>query len=517
MTNPIPTRSTRGCLTCKQRRKKCDEKKPQCNRCLRGDFDCLGYEHLAEGYTSASTSNYKRLGNEVPPLDTNPSLDLQFNSVQLSMSVDPFLADPSLPLIGYLENQLQPNTLSLAYLHKLSLNIPTNPQLGLYERDNMVDLISSQFLRLVDRVPFRPFPFAFHKAIVNRAQKSNLILKTMYLGARIIQALLDNTNRHSYVGWINDYHLQISGTELITTEVDVTDLADRLSAHHDLAFYAFMLLGSQAGYSLLRKCVPLFLQLAARTPQVWTQESTISISHVLNPTRHEIARLVLSDTILAMVFGTAPLLKYDTTIHEDELENRTDGFLERVYSCPVVILVLLARINSARVARLMDQRSPNPGDIQAVESLIKYWDPMIDYTDNPAELVARLAIQECWRQAALVYLYMGTCEADSADERIRRLVSQVAQLASTIEAGSPFDAHLSVPCLIAGVAARKESHRAIFRGKILASQNIDARLLSGADFVLVLDHLWHGAAAGGNPVTWEDYVDSRYMTMPVDA
>ncbi|CAE6478573.1 unnamed protein product [Rhizoctonia solani] len=112
---------------------------------------------------------------------------------------------------------------------------------------------------------------------------------------------------------------------------------------------------------------------------------------------------------------------------------------------------------------------------------------------------------------------MGTCEANSADERIRRLVSQAAQLASTIEAGSPFDAHLSVPCLIAGVAARKEKHRAIFRSKILASQNIDARLLRGADFVLVLDHLWHGAAAGGNPVTWEDYVDSRFVTMPVDA
>ncbi|KAF4332878.1 C6 zinc finger [Fusarium beomiforme] len=33
-----------GCLTCKKRRVKCDEGKPACARCIRGDFVCDGYE-----------------------------------------------------------------------------------------------------------------------------------------------------------------------------------------------------------------------------------------------------------------------------------------------------------------------------------------------------------------------------------------------------------------------------------------------------------------------------------------
>ncbi|CAE6529969.1 unnamed protein product [Rhizoctonia solani] len=37
---PVP----KSCLTCRQRRKKCDLSRPYCNRCLKGGYDCLGYE-----------------------------------------------------------------------------------------------------------------------------------------------------------------------------------------------------------------------------------------------------------------------------------------------------------------------------------------------------------------------------------------------------------------------------------------------------------------------------------------
>ncbi|KAG8693951.1 hypothetical protein FRC11_002535 [Ceratobasidium sp. 423] len=182
----------------------------------------------------------------------------------------------------------------------------------------------------------------------------------------------------------------------------------------------------------------------------------------------------------------------------------------------MVILILLASINSARIARLMDQSRPSSEAVRDVEAQLWNWNPVMDYANEPPELITRLAIWECWRQSTLIYLYMGMCGVDSADERIRPLVSQIAQLARTVEAGTPLEAHLFVPCLIAGVAARKEKHRAILRRKMLASQKIEARLLRGADFVFVLDHLWHGAAAGGNAVTWEDYVNSRHVAMPID-
>src|SRR5690242_17833695 len=36
-------RTKTGCGTCRKRKKKCDEAKPKCNNCLRGNFECLGY------------------------------------------------------------------------------------------------------------------------------------------------------------------------------------------------------------------------------------------------------------------------------------------------------------------------------------------------------------------------------------------------------------------------------------------------------------------------------------------
>ncbi|KAI0377967.1 hypothetical protein F5Y04DRAFT_168812 [Hypomontagnella monticulosa] len=47
-----------GCITCKNRRVKCDEKKPSCNRCQRSGHLCAGYEdpNARRGKASTSTS-----------------------------------------------------------------------------------------------------------------------------------------------------------------------------------------------------------------------------------------------------------------------------------------------------------------------------------------------------------------------------------------------------------------------------------------------------------------------------
>lgn len=50
-----------GCMadvehsTCRSRKKKCDETKPKCNNCIRGNFECQGYGPR----TSAPTKSYK--------------------------------------------------------------------------------------------------------------------------------------------------------------------------------------------------------------------------------------------------------------------------------------------------------------------------------------------------------------------------------------------------------------------------------------------------------------------------
>ncbi|KAH7337983.1 hypothetical protein B0J17DRAFT_660307 [Rhizoctonia solani] len=276
-----------------------------------------------------------------------------------------------------------------------------------------------------------------------------------------------------------------------------------------------MISNSSVGYTIFRKGVLIFLQLAARFPELWKSDSTVYLSQTLHSQRHELAKFPVMDTIAALAFGISPLIHYDATIQPQDFKPHKFHFLEPVYACPVVVLMTFARVNAFRVSQLMIQDGTTAGGAEEYESAVRSWKPNLNYADPGPQLVVRLAVQESWRQAALIYLYMGMCGANSADSRVEPLVRQVAQLASTVEAGSPLETHLFIPCLIAGVAARKEKHRAILRKKIQVSQGTDACLLRGADFLVVLDHLWHGAASGGSPVIWHDYVLSRSLILPV--
>lgn len=48
-------RTRTGCRTCRKRRKKCDEAKPKCRNCLRGNFECAGYiEDISSSKKNAS-------------------------------------------------------------------------------------------------------------------------------------------------------------------------------------------------------------------------------------------------------------------------------------------------------------------------------------------------------------------------------------------------------------------------------------------------------------------------------
>ncbi|KAI1213550.1 uncharacterized protein F4807DRAFT_270142 [Annulohypoxylon truncatum] len=61
---------SKGCNTCRKRRVKCDEAKPQCYRCIKAGFECLGYERATQWrHTSVAARPTSRLhGSEFTEL-----------------------------------------------------------------------------------------------------------------------------------------------------------------------------------------------------------------------------------------------------------------------------------------------------------------------------------------------------------------------------------------------------------------------------------------------------------------
>lgn len=156
---------------------------------------------------------------------------------------------------------------------------------------------------------------------------------------------------------------------------------------------------------MFKKCAPLFLQLATNRPRFWSTDFRIHIRSVLYIGEYDTALFAFFDTISSLAFGVPPLMDYDTSLSSVD-EKETYRTVERIYGCPAFIVVLLARINSWRTSRWISQSNWNGDDWREIEKALLDWNPAIEATDVASNFIGRLAVQESWRQAVRIYLYM---------------------------------------------------------------------------------------------------------------
>ncbi|KAF8754642.1 hypothetical protein RHS01_05872 [Rhizoctonia solani] len=321
--------------------------------------------------------------------------------------------------------------------------------------------------------------------------------------ARVIIDLLNGTNAQKYLGWIFRFCRRITD---ISTSDDLganLDLEGRFDGIYDLISIGSMLSGTATAYSLLRRCTPVFLRLAAAEPRIWADDSSISIANTFRSSRYELAQFIINDGIFAIALGTHPLLRYDTSVL---WAAKPPGvYLEWIYGFPIEIFILLININARRTGCIVGGATGSTKICSEIEARLKNWNSTVDHTEAPGTIIARLA---------------GAGGVNSADPRIEAAVQQVVRLGSIIEPGSSFELHLLLPSLIAGAAARREKHRSALRSKVasglLRKVNPQVLPVRGLDFIPVLDHLWHNEGSGGSAVTWDDYVHSRYTVLPVE-
>ncbi|KAF8695044.1 hypothetical protein RHS03_08093, partial [Rhizoctonia solani] len=499
----IAKRSTGGCLTCKRRKKKCDEARPCCRRCELGDFHCLGYENPDSHRSAAEELNATQVSLFRRPSETPASQSERVASLQL--------LDDLVPLPEY-GNQIRQPCSNHAFLQEVRnhlSNIPRGILLDAMAITDATSLILSQYPKFTQEIFFKPFATSFESGLLWRIDNSNISLWSMYLVARTVKDVMSGRDAQKYLNCIFRFCRQILETPPTGIELDST----RLGSLYDLLSLVLMISGTTSGYSLLKCCAPVFLQLAAHDPNLWSDDSTISILEAIRQPRYEIAQFVINDTIAALVLGTPPLLHYDSTL---VWTAEAPFHYQLVHGFPIGILLFLAKANAWRASQLMKQGPPCQGEWSDLDEQLDSWNPTIDYTDCPRSSINRFAIQEAWRQAAKIYLYMVVKAVNSADARVESAVRQIVQLQSVPE-GNPQKSHFLVPCLLAGIAARQEKHRAALRSSVSnqGPLKINTLMLRGPDFVPVLDHLWHGVGSQGNPVTWEDYVQSRCSVLPI--
>ncbi|KAG8777535.1 hypothetical protein FRC12_000322 [Ceratobasidium sp. 428] len=381
-------------------------------------------------------------------------------------------------------------------------------------RGSHVLYILGEYERLRLSKFFLPLPPSKRGILVSRLENSGTALWLMYLGAKILRALSESSSSNvvqPYVHWIDKFDQQATS---LCQNASVDDLGNRFTALIELSFLKFVVVGYAAGYSVLRRSAPMFFQLFAADPSLWFEQNgrlLISLSRALSAERYEIRRFVFYDTMLALVLGLPPLVEYDSSEFPiiSELVEPLDG----VHGVPIELIVNIVQVNAWRAAHL---GVPNADGWMGLEVRTLTWDPRTEEIQggDSYEVVTRLAVQESWRHAVLIYIYMGMCGLPSSDFRVQSSVQQIIRLIKLISSAS-VDIHLFAPCVVVGVAAQYEHQRATVRDKLESFSGIRVWLCRGTDLVPVLDHLWHGVGRDGGAVTWEDYVRSRNVVLPI--
>ncbi|KAG8701398.1 hypothetical protein FRC08_004101 [Ceratobasidium sp. 394] len=262
---------------------------------------------------------------------------------------------------------------------------------------------------------------------------------------------------------------------------------------------------------------PTFMHIAFADPTLWPRDPSsngISLAHILVCSQYELGRFVFIDATMSLTFGLPPLIEYDTShpvIPTPEVHP-----MEWIHGCPPAFAYSIIKINS--------WRAQNPGGCaepdtwREMEAATWAWRPTCDYGPDSESwrTVARFATQEGWRHAVLIYLYLGMVGLDSNDPRVQSSTRQISHLYDSVKSHIAVGMHFLIPLLLAAICTRTETDRSPLR-KAIAKSGDKAWLLKGVEFASLVDHLWHGAAANGAPITWNDYVNSRKATVYIDA
>src|ERR1700759_4350731 len=119
------------------------------------------------------------------------------------------------------------------------------------------------------------------------------------------------------------------------------------------------IVNTPTGYMLLRKSAPFFLTFAAKSQDLWADDLSISVRHALAYPEAAVTQFVFLDTMIALALGIVPIIHYDITLYP-MVHPSQRSHIEWAHGCSAIVIVLLARVNSWRAARLVDPMHPTP-------------------------------------------------------------------------------------------------------------------------------------------------------------
>ncbi|CAE6482330.1 unnamed protein product, partial [Rhizoctonia solani] len=256
----------------------------------------------------------------------------------------------------------------------------------------------------------------------------------------------------------------------------------------------------RSSYRLLQDAAPIF-RFACPDPL----GLPVYLPRIMRNPPFSLLYFVALDVTMSVTSGRPMLCNYDPgfslELSDQLLQSDNNYGFQWLFGAPDQYILLLARINTL-YERQGVSLEPYVLD-QIAEDLSKLRFPLAKSPD-PALMVTRTAVQEGWRQAMYVYLYMTLYKANSEDQRVEHARKTFMRLVNGITLGHSSDGFLVIPMMIVGVALLKQRDRDSIRKRILGLRECRNPESAWNNNVRMLEDIWGRTAAENRPATWID-------------
>ncbi|KAG8709863.1 hypothetical protein FRC11_005145 [Ceratobasidium sp. 423] len=248
----------------------------------------------------------------------------------------------------------------------------------------------------------------------------------------------------------------------------------------------------------MRTAAPLFRYLCPDPPEKPIQLQALLLQPIISLRHYAIV-----DIFSCIPVERNMLFYYDTTydasLSQPVIPLSGEAGLQWLHGIPSVIVIVFARVNTMR-----DQGYANSRAVAEIESMLRNFVAIPCVSSDPFLTVSRIMVQECWRQVAFIYLYMGGCHLNADDEKVKKALSRFMKLLEGTKPGHTPDAFLMMNCLIGGLAARNNCDREVIRHRMLNSERFKYPGAQGNIAVMLLEYIWLRTDGERRPAVWDD-------------
>ncbi|KAH7345564.1 hypothetical protein B0J17DRAFT_640303 [Rhizoctonia solani] len=264
--------------------------------------------------------------------------------------------------------------------------------------------------------------------------------------------------------------------------------------------------------TLSQAVAPIFRQLCPEPPG-----APINLSSLLQHSLRSLRQYVGINLICSVLSDMPTLFRYQVAMPSSQPYNhhpslpaiQEDGVIQWLYGIPNQLLLLFATMKTMNQDGLL----PSEEMVASLERDIREVPPFTGSSSDRFLAVVRSVVQECWRQAALVYLYMGVCRDSSNTPRVKDAFKRLVRLLNGTRPGRLPDEFLTSPLMIISPAAQQRRDREIIRERAV---RLHARASPTNDYIMrIIEDYWSRADAEGRPNMWSDIAVSRRQVLGV--